>query len=154
MNMIVQSWDITTRTAAMRDQLLANLSDAELTHTLGGQTHTIRELCREQGAWQMAYIESFRTRRMNFVPPPVDPECIASVSQIADWFKGLDEELKSVVDSLPDANTLIDATYMQLPATNWLMVYRETLLIFVSKLSVYFRSMSKPLPQQVQEWIG
>jgi hypothetical protein len=102
----------------------------------------------------MAYIESFKTRKMNFVPPSVDPGRITSVSQIADWFKGLDEELKSVVDSLPDANTLIDTTYMQLPATNWLMVYRETLLIFVSKLSVYLRSMSKPLPHQVQEWIG
>ncbi|GAB4555601.1 MAG: hypothetical protein OHK0023_26990 [Anaerolineae bacterium] len=154
MNPLLQNWAIVERTAAMRDQLLASLTDAELNHTLGGQTHALRELYREQGAWQMAYIESFKTGKMSFVPPAVDPAHINSVTHIANWFQALDKEFKTVIDSLPDPNTLIDAAYMQLPAAVWLMTYRETLLILVSKLSIYFRSMGKPLPQQVIEWIG
>ncbi len=33
-------------------------------------------------------------------------------------------------------------------------VYREALLIFYGKVSVYLRAMGKTLPRQWQEWIG
>ncbi|NWG17479.1 MAG: hypothetical protein HXY41_12670, partial [Chloroflexi bacterium] len=33
-------------------------------------------------------------------------------------------------------------------------IYREALMLFIGKASIYLKAMKKPMPQQWQEWIG
>jgi hypothetical protein len=55
-----------------------------------------------------------------------------------------DEDLKKTVDR---------GGYM-MPVELQLDVYLQALLIFFGKATIYLKAMNKPLPQQIQEYIG
>jgi hypothetical protein len=141
-------------TSVARNQMLSALTDDELSHTLMNHTCTIGDLFREQGAWQAAYIESFKVHRMNYVLPQVDPNSTRTVAQLVAWFSRLDDELLAVLRKQHDSTTMIDAGHTRFSPDIWLMLYREFLLVFLEKLSGYFRCVGKPLIPQVIEWIG
>lgn len=160
MNKLMQKqYPIFSLYQSLRDQLMQILTDADLNYQLGGQTLPLGVLCREIGETQHQYIESFRT----FVLPSFDychpqPEIAGSVAALSVWFAQMDAELKDLLSSFSDENlaekVINRGEGFTLPISIQLEIYKEALLIFYGKVSIYLRAMQKPRPEQWQEWIA
>ncbi len=143
---------------ALRTQLMERLTDEELAFTPGGANPTLGALCREMGEVQHSYIESFKTFSQSWHFRNPAPEVERSVAALKEWYAAMDHEMKEVVAALTE-DDLRDRTIDRGPnfavLPRWqLDVYREALLIFYGKASVYAKAMRKPLPEQWQEWIA
>ena len=141
---------------APRAQLMELLNDADLAFRPSDQNETLGELCLDIGQTQHAYIESFRTFKLDFEAKGATPEL--TVVSLRSWYNELDSELRQVVTSLSEADIRERKIYrgenFELPPNIQLDVYKEALLIFYGKVSVYLKGMGLPLPKQWQEWIG
>ena len=145
---------------ALRDQLMAILTDEDLGFRIGETTPTLGALCREIGEVEHCYVQSFTTFTMDLGYRHPDPRVQESVAALASWYKKLDGELAKAIEGLSEddiANRPIDRAdfpdWKPLPQAQ-LDIYKEALLIFSAKVSVYLRAMGKPLPHQWQVWIG
>jgi hypothetical protein len=143
---------------AMRNQLMEILDDDDLALQLGGDNVTLGALCVDIGETQVSYIESFKTFKQDFSYRNEEPGLDHSVARLKTWFAELDQELKSVLEALTENDLrtrLVDrGGGFELPIHIQLEVYKEALLIFYGKVSVYLKAMAKERPQQWQEWIG
>ena len=143
---------------ALRDQMMALLDDDDLRFRPDERNPTLGALCREIGEVQRAYIESFKTFKMDFSYRNEEPGLENSLEQLAAWYQQLDQELKEVVSGLPEEDVngkVIDrGGNFVLPPRIQLDVYKEALLIFYGKASVYLKMMDKALPEQWQHWIA
>jgi hypothetical protein len=142
---------------ALRNQLMDILSDEELAFTPGGENMTLGALCREMGEVQRAYVESFKTFKLDFSYRNEELGLDASVERLAAWFAELDVALKAAVEALTEEdiqNRVVDRGSFSLPPRFNLIVYQEALLIFYGKVSVYLKCMGKARPQQWQDWIA
>ena len=146
----------------LRNQLTELLTDRDLEFGPGGATASLGELCRDIGEIEHAYTESFRTFRLDFTYRHPDPQVEHSVDALSSWYARLDRELIEALDGLSDneiATRRIVRTdfdiddFSPLPPVQ-LDIYREALLIFYGKVSVYLKAMGKPLPEQWRAWIG
>jgi hypothetical protein len=157
-NLVAQYFPIFKLYQAIRGQLLDVLTDADLKYTLGGETLPLGALCQEIGEVQQAYIDSFKTLTQNFEYRHPDPEIARSVAKLKNWYAELDAELDRVIESFSNddlANKKVDrgggftvSIHIQLD------IYKEALLIFYGKVSLYLRAMRKPRPKQMAEWIA
>ena len=147
---------------ALRDELMAILTDDDLGFRVGGTGATLGELSREIGEIEHSYVESFRTFRQDFGYHNPDPRLERSVGALASWYSELDGELASAIAALSEADIAnrrivrkdFDISdFSPLPNVQ-LDIYREALLIFYGKVSVYLRAMGKALPGHWQHWIG
>lgn len=159
MNSIMrEQGEILEQTQALRNQLVEILTDDDLGYSPGGENLTLGGLCREMGEVQQAYISSFQTFEQNFDFRAGDPQLERSVEQLRDWFQVLDRELKAALESLSEEdiqNRLIDrGGGFVLPPILQLHIYREALLIFYGKASVYLKALGKTRPEQWQTWIA
>lgn len=143
---------------ALREQLMEILTDEELVFRPRGVNPPLGALCREIGEIEYAYIQSFKTFTIDFSYRKDEPELEASVVRLKEWYQELDEALKTAVSNLSEddiQNKRIDrGDNFKLPPRIHLDVYKEALLIFYGKASVYLKEMQKPLPPQWQQWIG
>ncbi len=146
----------------LRDQLLEILTDADLGFRVANGTASLGGLCREIGEIEHTYVESFRTFRQDFGYRNPDPQLESSVAALSAWYSALDRELMAALEDLSEddaANRRIVRSDFDIddfapsPAVQ-LDIYREALLIFYGKASIYVRAMGKTLPPQWQEWIG
>ena len=142
---------------ALRGQLLELLSDEDLRFTPGGDNPPLGALCVEIGEVQHAYIQSFMDWRMDLSYRNPEPGLAENVSQLAAWYRVLDAELEAVISHLSEE----DIKTRQIDRGGWsttpliqLEVYKEALLIFYGKASVYLKAMGKARPAQWQEWIA
>jgi hypothetical protein len=115
-------------------------------------------LCREIGEVEYSYIQSFRTFELDFSYRVNKASFEESVDQLMAWYHDLDKELESVVASISQQdidNRKIDrgGGFLLSPETQ-LDVYKEALLIFYGKSSVYLKALQKQLPEQWVDWIG
>jgi hypothetical protein len=142
----------------MRDQLMDILEDQDLAYTVGGENADLGALCVDIGETQVSYIDSFKTFTQDFSYRQEEPGMNRSVARLKSWYAALDAELKSVLKALTENDLrtrLVDrGAGFELPIHIQLEVYKEALLIFYSKVSVYLKAMGKERPQQWQEWIG
>ena len=146
----------------LRDQLMEILSDDDLGLRLGGETMSLGELCREIGDIEHAYVESFRTFRQDFSYRNPDPSLEHSVAALKAWFAELDRDLMAAVAALSEEDIAsrriirgdFDEEYFSPLPKIHLDVYREALLTFYGKVSVYLRAIGRPLPGQWPDWIG
>jgi hypothetical protein len=146
----------------LRDQLMENLGDEDLDCRLGGESLSLGALCREIGEIEQTYVESFRTFRQDFSYRNPDPSLEHSVAGLVAWFAQLDRDLLAAVGALSEddiaSRTIIrgdfDEEYFSPLPKAQLDVYREALLIFYGKVSVYLRAMDRTLPEQWRDWIG
>lgn len=146
----------------LRDQLMEILEDEDLGIRLGGETASLGALCREIGEIEHTYVQSFRTFRQDFSYRNPDPELERSVAALESWFAELDREMMAAVEALSEddiANRRIirsdfDQEYFSPLPKAQVDVYREALLIFYGKVTVYLRAMERPLPGQWADWIG
>ena len=144
---------------AMRGQLMEIVSDEDLGFRVGGANPSLGALCREIGEIERAYIDGFKTFGQDFGYRNADPRIETSVSALSAWYTELDTELKAAIEGLSEddaANHPVDRRdfpgFAPLPRVQ-MDLYKEALLIFYSKVSVYLRALGKTLPQQWQEWI-
>jgi uncharacterized damage-inducible protein DinB len=159
MNSIVERYyPIFQEYQALRQQLMESLSDEDLGYQPGGENPTLGALCREMGEVEVAYIESFKTFQQDFSYRNEEPGLDTSVQRLAAWFQELDGELKAAIEALSEddvQNKVIDrGGGFTLPPQIQLDVYREALLIFYGKVSVYLKAMGKPRTKQWQDWIA
>lgn len=159
MNSIEQTqFSILNSTLELRDQLLDVLSDEDLAFQLPNNM-TIGELCREMVEIEHSYIEAFKTYKQDFsYKAPDAAELETSVDKLKTRFSELVEALKDVLRGLSEEDIqskLIDrGNNLQFPVTVNFHVYREGLLIFYAKVSIYLKAMGKPLPGVWRWWIG
>ena len=147
---------------ALRDQLMEILTDDDLNYRVGASAASLGALCREIGDIEHSYIESFRTFRQDFEYRNADARLERSVTALSSWYQELDQELLAAVEGLSEddiANHAIvrsdfDVAYFSPLPKDQLDVYREALLIFYGKASIYLKAIGTPLPPQWQEWIG
>lgn len=147
---------------ALRDELVAILTDDDLAFRVGGESATLGALCREIGEIEHTYVESFRTFRQDFDYQNPDVRLEKSVAALASWYAELDRDLADAIAALSEddiANRRIvrkdfDINDFSPSPDIQLDIYREALLIFYGKVSVYLRAMGKPLPGHWQHWIG
>jgi len=147
---------------ALRNELLEILSDGDLGFRIGGTSASLGALCREIGEVEHSYVESFRTFRQDFAYRNADRLLERSVVALSSWYAELDRDLTAAVEALSEddiANHRIIRSdfdvddFSPLPNIQ-LDIYREALLIFYGKVSVYLRAMGKALPGHWQAWIG
>lgn len=152
-----QQASVLQQTQALRDQLMDILTDDDLQFKLPGHNPTLGALCREMGDVQRSYIDSFKTFKQDFSHRNPDATLETSVEKLAAWYKALDEEYLAVLSDFSDEDMhtkAVDRGFAQFPLAIQFHVYREALLIFYAKVSVYLKAMEKPLPEQWQAWIG
>jgi hypothetical protein len=146
----------------LRDELVEILTDDDLGFRVGGTSASLGALCREIGEIEHSYVESFRTFRQEFDYHNPDPRLDSSVGALSSWFAELDRELMAAVAALSEddiANRRIVRSDFDIsdfsPLPNiQLDIYKEALLIFYGKVSVYLRAMEKTLPGHWPAWIG
>lgn len=147
---------------ALRDELVELLADNDLDYRVGAATASLGALCREIGEIERSYIDSFRTFMQDFEYRNPDPRLETSVAALSSWYAELDRELMAAVESLSEddiANRRIirsdfGTAYPSPLPKHQLDVYREALLIFYGKASVYVQAIGKTLPPKWQAWIG
>jgi hypothetical protein len=147
---------------SLRGMLVEILTDDDLGARLGGTTPTLGELCREIGEIEHSYVESLKTFRQDFSYRHADSGVLTSVKALAQWYDTLDRELATAIAALSEddiTNRRIVRSDFEIDdfspiASVQLDIYREALLIFYGKASMYLRSLDKPLPPRWREWIG
>jgi hypothetical protein len=145
---------------ALRDQLMAMLTDDDLGYRAGDENPTLGALCRENGEIERSYVESFKSFKLDFEYRNADPRLETSVAALSSWYAELDSELKAAIQGLSEdevANRTIDRT--DFPGFTPMLrvqldIYREALLIFYSKVDVYLRALEKTPTEQWRKWIG
>ncbi len=142
---------------ALRNQLLEIVSDDDLAFQLPGDNHTLGFLCKQIGEVQHSYIQSFKTFKQEWSYKNSDPELESSVARLVGWYTDLDRELRTVVEALSEDelhNRQIDRGdgFNTSPRAQ-LEIYKEALLIFYAKASIYLKALSIPLPEQWADWI-
>jgi len=146
----------------LRNELTDLLRDDDLAFRPVADASSLGELCREIGDIEHSYIEAFRTFRQDFTWRNPDPEVERSVTALTAWYAELDWQLLDALQALTDddvANRRISRrdfdieTFTPLPAQE-LDIYREALLIFYGKVSIYLRLMGRTLPPHWATWIG
>ena len=142
---------------SFRGWLLDILTDEDLCFQPGGDNMTLGALCREMGDTEYAYIQSFKTFTQDFDYCHPDAEVERSVEKLKAWYATLDEELYVLVGGFSDEalQKIIkrDAGF-EVTVETQVSFYREALVIFYGKVSIFLRLLEKPLPGPWPKWIG
>ena len=142
----------------LRDQLLDMISDEELAYKLPGNNLTLGELCEEMGHIQQVYAHSFRTFKHDWDYHDSSPDTPNSTASLKAWFKKLDAQLVEALSSLSEADVhakLIDRGHGFTPTAHvQFQIYREAILIFYAKASLYLKALQKPYSDEWKRWVG
>ena len=158
--LVTETLDLLDMIDDVRAVLLSRMTDADLAYKLPGDNLTLGALCRQIGQVEQSYIDSFKTFRHSFDYPAVDPGLDTSVTKLTGWYQQLDSDLYAALQALSDEdsqNRLIergDPLNYSLPVGAQMLCYREALMIFYGRATLYLRALGKPLPQQVIDGIG
>ncbi|QQR34492.1 hypothetical protein JI749_08780 [Devosia oryziradicis] len=144
-------------TQSLRHELLDLLTDADLKFRLPGDTLSLGELCEEQGNIQHTYIQSFVSLETDWSLRRTRTESALTVTDLRHWWTELDEEFERVISgySEQELNTrTIDRGHWAPTPFVQFHIYREAVLIFLGKASIYLKAMQKPLSMQWQAQIA
>jgi len=147
---------------SLRNELVDILRDDDLAFRPSPTTFTLGELCREIGEIEHSYVDALRTFRQDFGWRNPDPEVERTVGALSRWFADLDRSLLAAIEALTDDDVTnrrisrddVDVEGFSPLAAQELDIYREALLIFYAKVSIYLRAMGKDLPGHWSVWIG
>lgn len=147
---------------ALRAELMELLTDDDLAYRPGAGAFSLGELCREIGDIEHTYVEGLRTFRQDVDWRAPDPRTEGSVEAMKARYADLDRRLADALEALTEdqvANQRVtrndfDVGEFAPLAPQELDIYREALLIFYGKVSVYLRAMGKVLPGHWPAWIG
>ncbi len=154
---IKRFWDFNRMYSLLRDELMTSLTDDDLAFSPGGGNSTLGALCRELGETQYAYVQFFKTFKIDFSYRREDDAYLKSVAKLQSWYAELDQQLEATLETLSDedvANKTMDRDGYQTPLPISLDILREALLIFYGKVSVYLKAMGKERTTMWRDWIG
>lgn len=158
MNSLVEKHlELLHKTQSLRTQMFDILTDADLTYELPGYNPTLGGLCREMGETQIIYIQSFKTFKMEWGYEHPDKSVETDLEKLKAWFVKLDADLDAALTALSEddlQNKKIDRGGWSPPVEFHFHVYREALLIYFAKASVYLKALQKPFPDQWRTWIA
>jgi uncharacterized damage-inducible protein DinB len=155
---VQQESELLDLTLALRHQLLDILSDADLAYKLPNNAMTLGALCREMAEVEYMYIESFKTFKMDWgYKAPNGAELESKLEVLRKTFAEQEQAFKAALTALSDEtiNTqTVDRGGFQPTIRAQFHVFREALLIFYAKVSIYLRALGKEFPEQWKYWIG
>lgn len=158
MNRYMQGkWSWIEGSHGTRTKLLDSLSDADLAFSPGGQNMTLGALFREMGEVEYSYIQSLKTFQQNWSYHNTQAGLENSVAQLQAWFHTLDEEMNAIVSAFSDEDltkTILRGEGFATPVDMQLDIYLQALLIFFGKATIFLKAMNKPLPEDLQGFIG
>src|SRR5919198_5662845 len=135
-----QELELLHLTTALRTQMVDSLTDADLAFTFPNNP-TLGELCREMGNVERSYIDSFKTFKQVWDVRNVERGVEGSVERLKAWYEALDEELDAALQAIPDSDfqtKMVDrGGGHMMPLGAHFHTYREAILIFCGKCSVY-----------------
>ena len=151
-----EKWSWVEGSHDMRTQIIDSLSDADLAFTPGGTAMTLGALFREWGEIEHSYVQSLKTFTQDWNYRNTEPGLESSISRLKAWFEQLDTEMKNVVSAFSDDDLkkTVDRSGYPAPVEMQLEVYLQALLIFFGKASIYLRTMNRPLPGSLEQWVG
>lgn len=154
--MMNEKWSWIEAAHGMRSQLFDRMRDADLTFTPGGQNMTIGALCREMGETEHAYIQSLKTGVQDWSYRNTSAGLMSSVARLKVWFATLDDEMKAAMAAFSDedVNKPVDRGGFAATVAFQLDAYLQAVLIFLGKATIYLKAMNKPLPKEIQQFIG
>jgi hypothetical protein len=146
----------------LRTELVGTLTDDDLDFRPSATAFTLGELCRQIGEIEHSYVDALATFRQDFRWHNPDHEVESSIAALATWFADLDRDLQAAIEALTEVDTArrriirddFDIEEFSPLPPQELDIYREALLIFYGKASVYLRAMGKDLPGHWPHWIG
>jgi hypothetical protein len=142
----------------LRYYLIEILTDADLAYKLPGDNPTLGELCREIGELEHRYIQSFKTLKHDWSYQNPDRELANSTEQLKIWYRALDDEFDSILSALTEDelhNRHIDRGHGFTPSLFvQFHIYREAVLMFYAKASVYLKALQKPVNDQWRIGVG
>jgi hypothetical protein len=141
----------------MRNGALERLSDADLSFSPGGDNLTLGALFRQVGEHQHSYTQSLITLQQDWTYRNDEPGLAINLTQLQQWFDQLDQQMQDALNQLEesDLEKQVDRTGGSIrPIISQLDIYTQTLLIFFGKVVIYFKTMQKPLPPSIEEYIG
>ena len=153
---IKERWPWLEEARGMRSQLLDILSNADMSFSPGGQNMTLGTLLHRMGDLEHSYIQSLKTFKQDWSYRNTEAGLESSVTRLKTWYQTLDDEMKATVSALSDEDLTkaVDRGGFSMPVELQLDVYLQALLIFLGKATIYLKAMNKPLPKQIQEYIG
>lgn len=159
MNVIVQQeFPVLKQTIALRTQLFEAITEEDLAFGLAGDNPTLGQLCKKMGEIQQTYIVSFREFKQDWSYQYEDASVTTDLNALKAWFDKLDADLFNALEMLSDediqSKTIERGHGFSPPVRVQFHIFREALLIFYAKVSVYLKALSKDMPQQWQAWIG
>ena len=143
--------------ALMRDALLQQLSDADLTHSLGGDSLTWGQLIDDCAQMQLSYLEAFTTLEQKWASPRSSTHHQQTLAEVLEHFHRVDRELLAALDSFTGDDW--DAVITRPDGTRrsrrvQLEIYAQFMLIFLAKATVYARAQNRKLPPSLQTFVG
>jgi uncharacterized damage-inducible protein DinB len=157
---VTKTLDLLDMTDNVRDLLTDLITDDDLAYKLPGDNPSLGALFRDIGQIQQSYIDSFKTFKHSFNYPAVDPAIETSVTKLKAWYQQLDEDLHAALQAVSDdelQNRLIARGYPMLYSLSigdQMLCYREALMIFYGRATLYLRALGKQLPPQIRDGIG
>ena len=153
-----QEAELLDLTLALRHQLLDILTDADLAYKLPNNAMTLGALCREMVEVEHMYAESFKTFKMDWsYKAPNAAELETSLAALRKTYAEQEQAFKNALSALPDEaidTQTIDRGGFQPTVRAQFHVFREALLIFYAKVSIYLRALNKEFPEQWKYWIS
>ncbi len=142
----------------LRYYLLDLLTDEDLAYKLPGDNPTLGALCREIGELEYMYIQSFKTFKHDWSYQHPDPEVATRTERLRAWYRALDDEFDAILGAFSEDdlhNKMIDrARGFQPSLFVQFHIYREAVLMFYAKASVYLKALQKSVNEEWQLGIG
>jgi len=142
----------------LRYYLLDLLTDDDLAYKLPGDNPTLGALCREIGELEHMYIQAFKTFKHDWSYQHPDPEVATRTERLRAWYRALDDEFDAILGAFSEDdlhNKLIDrARGFQPSLFVQFHIYREAVLMFYAKASVYLKALQKSVNEEWQLGIG
>lgn len=158
MNSLVESEFPLHETQRERYDLMKTLTDSDLAYKLPGDNPTLGELCREIGEVEYNYIQSFKTFKHDWSYRNSEPDLATSVARLQAWYTTLDQEFETVMREFSEDDLhqrQIDRGHGFTPSPYvQFQIYREALLMFYAKASVYLKALRKSVNDQWHAGIG
>lgn len=158
MNTLIEEEFPLHETQSLRYDLMAALTDADLAYKLPGNNPTLGELYLEMGDLEHSYIQSFKTLKQDWWYRSTTPGLTTSVADLTAWYRTLDTEFETVLGEFSDddlhSKEINRGNDIKVPAQTQFEIYREALMMFYAKASVYLKGLQKPVSDQWQSWVG
>lgn len=143
---------------ALRDAMMNVLNDADLSFALTGNP-PLGVVIREMGEMELIYINSFKTFNLDWgyrreLPADLD----TNLDKLRVWLKELDAEYEQTLAALTDdeinTRTIKRDEDFNANLRQQFHIYREALLIFYGRATVYMKALDKLPSEQWRYWVA